>query len=134
MKSWHPESVNTVYYQKRQNKAKNSTLNSIKPKFIKKITMCLEIFGYVKCQSVSIVPDLITALAILSEKGFKRSPREKYILGTGEKSHFSSSQKPYTLITSFSKVSLTTERKLAGRQSIHEAIFWENMICLSDWY
>ena len=87
MKSWHQESLNTVYYQKWQNKAKNSTLNSIRPKFIKKITVCVESFEYVKCYSVRIVPDLITALAILSEIALKRSLWEKYLLGTGEKSH-----------------------------------------------
>ena len=58
------------------------------------------------------VPDLIKALAALSEIAFKRSSWEPYILETGEKSHFSSSQKSYTLIRSFSKVLLTTERKL----------------------
>ena len=61
------------------------------------------------------VPDLIKALAILSEIAFKRSAWEPYILGTGEKSHFSSSQKSYTLITSFSKVLLTTEIKVTVR-------------------
>ena len=63
------------------------------------------------------VPDLIKSLAILSEIAFKRSAWEPYILGTGEKSHFSSSQESYlyTLITSFPKVLLTTERKLTGR-------------------
>ena len=61
------------------------------------------------------VPELIKALAILSEKAFKRSAWEPYILGTGEKSHFLSSQKSYTLITSISKVLLTTERKRTGR-------------------
>ena len=61
------------------------------------------------------VPDLIKSLVILSEIAFKRSAWEPYILGTGEKSHFSSSQKSYTWITSFSKVLLTTERKLTGQ-------------------
>ena len=44
------------------------------------------------------VPDLIKALAILSAIVFKRSAWEAYTLGTGEKSHFSSSQKSYILI------------------------------------
>ena len=61
------------------------------------------------------VQHLIKALAILSEIAFKRSVWETYILGIAEKSHFSSSQKSYTLSTSFSKVLLTTEIKLAER-------------------
>ena len=53
MKSWHPKSLNAAYDQKCQNDAKNSTLNFIRPKFIKKITMSVESFRYVKCYSVS---------------------------------------------------------------------------------
>ena len=60
------------------------------------------------------VPDPIKALAILSEIAVKRSAWVPYILGTVEKLHFSNSQKSYTLIASFSKVLLTTERKLTG--------------------
>ena len=112
MKSWHPELLNTVCYQKWQNKSKNSTLNSIWSKCTNKITESVESFGYAKCWAI---PDLIKALAILSEIAFKIYAWEPYILGTGEKSHFSSSQKSYILITSFSKVVLTTERKLTGR-------------------
>ena len=61
------------------------------------------------------VPDLIKSLVILSEIAFKRSAWEPHILGTGEKSHFCRSQKSYTWITSYSKVLLTTERKLTGQ-------------------
>ena len=53
MKSWHSESLNAVYYQKWQNKAKKSTLNSIRPKIVKKITVSVESFGCAKCYSVS---------------------------------------------------------------------------------
>ena len=61
------------------------------------------------------VPELIKALAILSEIAIKRSACERHILEIGKKSHFWSSLKVYILITSFSKVFLTTERKLTGQ-------------------
>ena len=60
------------------------------------------------------VLDLIKALAILLEIAFKRSAWEPYIIGTGKKSYFSSSQKSYTLIASFPKVLLTTGKRLTG--------------------
>ena len=68
------------------------------------------------------VPDLTKALAILSEIAFRRSAWEPFILGTGEKSHFSSSQKSYTLITTFSNV-LPYHRKKTNRMVVDS---WSN--------
>ena len=87
------------------------TLNSIRPKFIKKTTVPVESFGCVMCYRVSSPrPNKSPSNSISNSNSFMRT----ILLGTEEKSHFSTSQKSYILITSFSKVLLNTERKLTG--------------------
>ena len=121
MKSWHPKSLNVIYYHKWQNKAKSTTLNSIRSKFIKKITASAEALD--KSSATAWGPKKIPSNSI--RDSFQRSAWEPYILGTGEKSHFSSSQESYiyTLITSFPKVLLIYHRKKTNRAVVHS---WSN--------
>ena len=67
----HPKSPIT---EKRRNKAKYLTWNSIRLKFVKKTSMPnpAKSLGYIKCHSSSS-PDLLIALAILSDTTVRRS-------------------------------------------------------------
>ena len=81
--------------EKKRNKAKYLTWNSIRLKFVKKTSMpnLVKSLGYIKCHSSSSpIPALSKALAILSdttEKICSWSQRPKTILEIRKRPHFS---------------------------------------------
>ena len=143
MKICHPESLESFYYQKWQNKAKKLTLNSIRPKFTMKITVSVESFGYVKCYSMSSPRPNKSPSTYLRDT-IKRSACEPRILETGKKSNFWSSQKSHIFSCKifkgfinrskktnsavlFSCVPLPNNLKCIGNR-LDLPKFWENMI------
>ena len=99
--------------EKRRNKAKYLTSKSIKPKFVKKTSMpnSVESLGYIKCYSLSS-PDLLKALAILSDTTVRRSAvdQDLKLYWKSEKGPHFSRWSSILIFTGFSKTLLTTER------------------------
>ena len=73
--------------------------------------------GYIKCYTAQVAPDLLKALAILSDTTARRSAVDQEDLKpywkSEKRSHFSRGS-TILLFTSFSKTLLTTEKRLTG--------------------
>ena len=99
--------------EKRRNKAKYLTWNSIRPKFVKKTSMpnSVERLGYIKCYSLS------SPRPVPSDTTVRRSAVDREDLKpcwkSEKRSHFCG-WSTILLFTSFSKTFLTTERRLTG--------------------
>ena len=104
--------------EKRRNKAKYLTWNSIRLKFVKKTSMPnpVKSLGYIKCHSSSSprpVESPSNSIRYNCEKICSWSGRPKTILEIRKKA-YSSRWSTILLFTSFSKTLLTAERKLTG--------------------
>ena len=106
---------NHLLLNKRRNKTKYMTRNSIKPKFVQKANMpnTVKSLEYIKCYSLS-TPDLLKVLSILSEATVRRSAvdwEDLKLYWKSKRPHFSCLSVSL-LFTSFSNSLLTTERWL----------------------
>ena len=96
--------------EKRRNKAKYLTWNSLRLKFVKKTCMPKPVksLGYIKRYTAPVAPDLLQALAILSDTTVRRS----VVYWEDLKPYWKSAKRPQSYY--FSKTLLTTERRLTG--------------------
>ena len=108
----------TSITDKRRNKVKYLTWNSIRFKFVRKTSIPnhVESLGYIKCYSSSS-PRPVKAQTITSDTTFKRSAVDledlKPYWKLEKRPHFSR-WSTILLFTTFSKTLLTTERRLTG--------------------
>ena len=105
--------------EKRRNKAKNLTWNSIRLKFVKEASMPnpVKSIGPIKWHSSSsprTVKNPSNSIRCNCEKICSWLRRPKIILNIRKRTYFSR-WSTILLLTSFSKTLLTTERRLTGR-------------------
>ena len=114
-KIWRHDQKSTLYLLPL-NKAKHLTWNSIRLKFVKKTSKSYKTLSKaldISSATARVAPDLLKALAVLSDTTIRRSAVGREDL----KPYWKSEKRPYfyrwstiLLSTSFSKISLTERR------------------------